>query len=127
MRIKKRALDLWVEALRSGDYKQGNGWLNRTGATVDEEGEPVREYCCLGVLCEVAMKEGLRLDVDVKDGGDARSYDGHPAFPPPAVWGWAGADNELIGEETLFARWNDVKGETFPDIAAKLAEMIETY
>jgi hypothetical protein len=33
----------WIEALRSGDYKQGRGWLR------DKEGN----YCCLGVLMEV--------------------------------------------------------------------------
>lgn len=32
----------WVDALRSGEYKQGKGILN---------GE--RGFCCLGVLCEV--------------------------------------------------------------------------
>jgi hypothetical protein len=37
--IKKK----WIEALRSGDYKQGRGWLR------DHDGN----YCCLGVLMEV--------------------------------------------------------------------------
>jgi hypothetical protein len=32
----------WVEALRSGKYKQGHGTLKRYG-----------KYCCLGVLCSV--------------------------------------------------------------------------
>ena len=35
----------WVEALRSGDYKQGTNRL-RIGD----------EYCCLGVLCDVYRK-----------------------------------------------------------------------
>lgn len=36
----------WVAALRSGDYKQGIGRLR------DNEDK----YCCLGVLCEIAVR-----------------------------------------------------------------------
>lgn len=32
----------WIEALESGEYKQGRSWLRNGGF-----------YCCLGVLCEV--------------------------------------------------------------------------
>jgi hypothetical protein len=38
----------WVEALRSGDYKQ-------TSHVLHDEQE--NAYCCLGVLCIVAKKE----------------------------------------------------------------------
>lgn len=34
---------LWIEALRSGKYQQGNGYLR----TIDDK------YCCLGVACEI--------------------------------------------------------------------------
>lgn len=33
----------WIDALRSGKYVQGDGWLNKFDT-----------HCCLGVLCEVA-------------------------------------------------------------------------
>ena len=39
----------WVEALRSGKYQQGFQKL----CTAEEK------YCCLGVLCEVAIQEGV--------------------------------------------------------------------
>ena len=42
-RIKK----LWVKALRSGKYKQGRNALCHAG-----------RYCCLGVLCDIAVKQG---------------------------------------------------------------------
>jgi len=32
----------WVAALRSGEYPQGNGFLEKDGC-----------YCCLGVLCAI--------------------------------------------------------------------------
>ena len=39
----------WVAALRSGEYKQGRGRLR----SEDDE------YCCLGVLCEIAAQVGV--------------------------------------------------------------------
>lgn len=43
----------WVAALRSGEYKQGRGTLKYT------DRDDNAAYCCLGVLCEVAVKEGV--------------------------------------------------------------------
>jgi hypothetical protein len=39
----------WIEALRSGQYEQGQNYL-RVGS----------RYCCLGVLCEIAGVEAER-------------------------------------------------------------------
>lgn len=41
--MKKEAAQKWVEALRSGKYKQGVGMLRNAKD----------EYCCLGVLCDI--------------------------------------------------------------------------
>lgn len=41
----------WVEALRSGEYKQAHATLK------DDHGG----YCCLGVLCEIA---GLKINAE---------------------------------------------------------------
>lgn len=38
----------WIKALRSGKYEQCTGQLR-----------DVDTYCCLGVLCEIALKKGL--------------------------------------------------------------------
>jgi hypothetical protein len=51
-RIKK----LWIEALRSGEFKQGQGYLERDG-----------RYCALGVLSVLAMLEGV-CTYNYKDG-----------------------------------------------------------
>jgi hypothetical protein len=40
---------LWLESLRSGEYVQGTG-------TLRSEND---EYCCLGVLCDLASKAGV--------------------------------------------------------------------
>lgn len=57
----------WVDALRSGEYKQASGVLRDDNDA----------FCCLGVLCDVAVKEGLEITV----------------FPPPT------SDEEADSEE----------------------------
>lgn len=42
---------LWVDALRSGEYKQGKGAL--------QSGD---SFCCLGVACIVAEKHGVPVE-----------------------------------------------------------------
>ena len=46
-RTPKEVLELWVKALESGEYKQGHQLLNKDN-----------EFCCLGVLCDLAAKDG---------------------------------------------------------------------
>ena len=46
--MKKEVADLWVKALRSGDYQQGTGALCRDN-----------KYCCLGVLS--AITPGIKI------------------------------------------------------------------
>jgi hypothetical protein len=41
--VNKDIKTKWLEALRSGEYKQGQGALQTSDKT----------FCCLGVLCEV--------------------------------------------------------------------------
>lgn len=43
--MKKEIKDKWVEALRSGKYKQGSGQLRQDDC-----------FCCLGVLCDIYIK-----------------------------------------------------------------------
>jgi hypothetical protein len=43
----------WVAALRSGEYRQGKNSLRCKSI---ENGQ--YEYCCLGVLCDLAVKHG---------------------------------------------------------------------
>lgn len=53
--MKAEIAKKWVKALRSGKYKQGRGLL----AVVDPTSKEVTGYCCLGVLCELAVKAGV--------------------------------------------------------------------
>lgn len=105
----------WVEALRSGKYPQSRDFLqNRQG------------YCCLGVLCELAVKAGVAQKVDLKTAG-LTSYDRETKVLPQSVCTWAGLDpNEnspdvwFAGEFTSLAYLNDT-GTPFP----RIAEVIE--
>lgn len=44
--MKPEIKEKWLQALRSGDYKQSVGFLKTDAG-----------YCCLGVLCELYAKE----------------------------------------------------------------------
>lgn len=63
----------WVEALRSGEYKQGSGHLH------DQKTDC---YCCLGVLCKVMGAEfGEAQEIGVEDEEPFfRSYDYVPVL-----------------------------------------------
>lgn len=43
--MSKTPVQIWVEALRSGEYKQGQEYLNLEGY-----------FCCLGVACDLYKK-----------------------------------------------------------------------
>lgn len=45
--MKEEIKNKWVAALRSGEYKQGNGRLR----------DSANGFCCLGVLCDLYSKE----------------------------------------------------------------------
>jgi hypothetical protein len=74
-RIKK----LWVKELRSDKYTQGLGSLCYIGGSSEE-------HCCLGVLCEVAAKEGI---VSIREDGHYRSFGDEEILLPRSVVNWA--------------------------------------
>ena len=106
--IKKR----WIDALNSGDYKQGQHGLNIGD-----------EFCCLGVLCDLAAADGVVTVVYEPQFRYVRSYqsfDGETKYLPPAVQSWAGLDNRnpavAVDHDRSLASLND-DGYTFEAIA----------
>lgn len=84
----------WVNALRSGKYKQARNTLrNKKG------------FCCLGVLCDIYLKE-KKKKWDIA--GKGLSYYGSKAFDdgqttllPEKVVKWSGLDSDnpsLLGD-----------------------------
>lgn len=80
----------WIDALRSGNYKQTQNFLSTSDG-----------YCCLGVLCEIAVQDGV---VD-KEGGTYISVEDYDDFSeeelPQAVQAWAGLENYAFSENPL--------------------------
>lgn len=85
MPVNKERVWLLVEALRSGEFNQGTNML-RT---------PSDEYCCIGVGCEVARREGIGIgwkkptDEDASKGG-MWTFDGHGTAFSPKLMDWYG-------------------------------------
>lgn len=108
---------LWVTALLSDEYKQGRKRL--TGIK-----DGVETNCCLGVLCKVAIAQGLDIGVRTMVYGDEQfiDYDSEGSVTPKSVMDWAGmtegnpvVDDEKYGRNSL-AEFND-DGKTFVEIA----------
>jgi len=112
--MNKRIKALWIDALKSGDFKQGKGRLK----ALDGDGEVA--YCCLGVLCEIASQEdqgsfsdkhGLSKDVYFFNTGEDVYT---TSFPEPNTLEWAGLANS---DAWNLVDLNDGGGKTFEDIA----------
>lgn len=120
----------WVEALRSGDYKQTEGYLNVDvyNGSGEDDG-----YCCLGVLCELAVADGVITKKRVADSsymqfGDEDFEDWDYSVLPISVMKWAELDvsnpcvNTSDPEKEEFQEWQPLSepndnGATFEEIA----------
>lgn len=83
--------ELWISALRSGDYKQGRGVLKNTVNGVDK-------YCCLGVLCELAVKAQIVNAEPSLANSKVTLFGSESGYPsevllPFEVSSWAGLDS----------------------------------
>jgi hypothetical protein len=109
--MKPEVKQMWLEALRSGKYKQGKRQL-RDG----------NKFCCLGVLCDLSGLE----------------YRGSGVHLPDEVMAWAGLDSNYpdvsrpksFGKEEIkkfpsasLAELNDFGGYGFK----RIANLIERY
>lgn len=109
---------LWLKALRSGEFEQTTGTLERHGA-----------FCCLGVACKVAEKEG----VSVERHGDKEIYGGTLGQQKP-VFKWLGlksvcgnTDEESdVSADDALTKLNDI-GMNFKAIAALIAKYPHRY
>jgi hypothetical protein len=104
-KMKPEIKQKWLEALRSGEYRQGISALR----SHDDR------YCCLGVLCDLHSKE----TGDKWEGEVNREYLYHDStvYPPATVVEWVGG--HLPG--VTLACMNDLCRTSF----AKIADWIE--
>lgn len=119
--MKTDIRDRWVEALRSGEYSQGYGELAIDG-----------RYCCLGVLCEIAVQDGIVTKENigstdfVRYRSTSNRLDSGRSILPEAVKEWAGLDSinpsaTRNGRGGTLSRFND-NGASFQEIAFLIEE-----
>lgn len=136
--MKQEVKDKWTQALRSRQYIQGKHALRKRSLIDDLE-----QHCCLGVLCDLAVAEGvLPAPVLKQEGPDAGNYeyrnrgvDGTDLWPeagvlPGEVIRWA----ELGNSNPEVPVTNYRPGRTIADLAElndhgydfnQIAELIE--
>ena len=112
----------WLAALRSGEFKQGRDALRKGD-----------EWCCLGVLCEVARRANLTTRYWVQSWPhDAYEFIASPPpedeltsvinMPPKSILELAGIDFPF---SMRLALYNDDGTTTFEDIATIIEEEVQ--
>ena len=122
--MRQEIAELWVKALRSGEYTQAAGVLRRDDS-----------FCCLGVLCDLyreATSDGTWDETprSEPDGLPVYAFAGAEETLPNEVITWAGMETpngildpvESGAEEMCLSGLND-DGSTF----SGLALVIEQY
>jgi hypothetical protein len=116
----------WLNALRSGEYKQATGVLCREDHETGAKG-----FCCLGVLQQIVSGDVERYSSGIPDSvpslnwlsENGIAFNGGSQNNPVFI-----AYNEEVAEQnwTSAAELND-NGASFTEIADILEPLIETY
>jgi hypothetical protein len=96
----------WIEALRSGEYKQTTRYLRTKDG-----------YCCLGVLMDLYLKETGKEWVPTHD--KYVYLTSNMNCSPISDW----ADVEEFAEDVLI-HMNDTEGRSFNEIADYIQDML---
>ena len=92
--MKTEIKERWIQLLESGEYNMGRDNLYQIGND---------SYCPLGVLVEVALDEGVEIEIGRDERGQA-VIDGTPHYLGPTLMEWSGISSEQAYE---IARYND--------------------
>lgn len=126
--------EMWVKALRSGEYQQGRGEL----ITMTDEHT---KYCCLGVLCDLAMKEGIvnlqpatrytQYEQRIRNffGTEHEHNNGLAKFEilPPSVVHWAGLEDSNPAVYSVRPEFEDDAEEQEDKYLVQMAELNDEY
>lgn len=104
-RTREEVLKIWVKALESGKYQQTQGMLRE----IHDDG--TSSYCCLGVLCDLAEKDGGPKFIE-------QMYEEDYEFPPQFMSEFVLGSVDIASE---LAEMND-GGYDFRDIAKHIRE-----
>ena len=125
----------WIRELESGRYRKGEGALHALAGTKEDPEQDT--FCCLGVLCRMAMDDGVELSrqeirMEEEDGGRVKrvAYDDEFGSLPDSVREWSGMKTDLgtlkpkDGTETSLADINDVSF-SFEPVATAIREHLD--
>ena len=129
--MKKEVAELWTEALRSGQFEQATSALTR----VDDVSGEVMGHCCLGVLCEIAIKAGVSVRREAKshveyvdDDTDEQytvhdniTFDDRDDLLPQSVKDWAGMSTNDGSVENRFPDGSAEEEEMDSELSDSLA------
>lgn len=104
-RTPAQVYDIWIDALLSGQYTQAQQALRKTGSQGG--------FCCLGVVCDLAAK----------DGGEkwkGNKYSGQPGHLPLHIREFLGL---TIKQQGKLIGLNDRYGYTFAQIAGEVKKL----
>lgn len=117
-KLRPKVKAWWVKALRSGEYEQGKDCL----VTEPEDDSEPFKFCCLGVLHDVAVKQGVsdwwennNVIIDSPSFGDGSVINCNSH-----IFNWAvdsGSEFEWSDLENKLATMNDNKNMKFSSIA----------
>jgi len=102
----------WVRRLRSGEIEQGTGALRRDEAR-----------CCLGVLSDMAVEEGVIPEPHQGEWGDWIYGERDKSFPPAVVLNWAG----LTDRDPVVRLVENEDGEQFEYTVSELNDGGATF
>lgn len=120
--MNERVKKLWLQALRSGDYTQGQNWLKSS----DECGD---FHCCLGVLCDLFLTETgngqwTPIQNDKFFTFEVERYSSPSVLPAPVMnWAELGDCNPRLGRVKVASVLNDT-GKDFNYIADRIEKYL---
>jgi len=122
MVMKRSFRDNWSKALRSGEFEQGKGLLCMTYPGLG------KTYCCLGVRCELDVREGKMTKEDSSLGvayNGVRTVYSELNLPHSVSSGMLDSNTLLRwglpeSVHSHLIQMNDDKNRTFENIAAFL-------
>lgn len=109
--MKKEIAELVCKALNSGEFPQSKGALENS-----------QGYCVLGVICLLAMSEGI---CDYNKEFNLGVYDNSMAVLPPSVQDWAGMKSRSGAVDFVTLTFYNDNGWDFQEIAEIIQENYE--
>lgn len=115
--MNKEIKSRWLQALRSEKYLQGKSRLR----SKDDR------FCCLGVLCDIYVEEGLG---EWMKGDDCFDLNGSGGYLPSDVIEWAdlphyaGWLGTIEGKPATTLSYLNDSGKTFEEIADVIEEVL---